>query len=210
MGVIAKVQQPTQWFAGMAVVLKRNERVQICINFTKINQSVKRERHPLPAADQVLEQSAGAKVFSKLDANSGFWQIPLDPASLGLPDNVHHTLWPLLFSSFSLWHFISTRTFLATDGRVSKGTLWCGVHDGQYPCPWQDKLAAWWMATTGCTVMTEWVRNDSELQQVWVCSRVVKLLGHVLTAQESDLTPKKSQPSKGFQPLPVLERSAAF
>ena len=39
------------------------------------------ERHPLPAVDQTLAQLAGAKLFSKLDANSGFWQIPLDSTS---------------------------------------------------------------------------------------------------------------------------------
>ena len=36
-----------------------------------------REIHPLPKVDDTLAQFAGAKVFSKLDANSGFRQIPL-------------------------------------------------------------------------------------------------------------------------------------
>ena len=40
-----------------------------------------REKHLLPAVEQTLAQLAGAKVFSKLDANSGFWQIPLSPES---------------------------------------------------------------------------------------------------------------------------------
>ena len=40
-----------------------------------------REQHPLPAVDQVLAQLAGAKVMSKLDANAGFWQIPLSEES---------------------------------------------------------------------------------------------------------------------------------
>ena len=47
----------------------------------KLNESV---RHPLPAVDQVLAQLAGATVFSKLDANSGFWQIPLSTESAPL------------------------------------------------------------------------------------------------------------------------------
>ena len=40
-----------------------------------------REVHPLPKVDDTLAQLAGAKVFSKLDANSGFWQIPLSQSS---------------------------------------------------------------------------------------------------------------------------------
>ena len=81
MGVIARVHQPTEWCAGMVVVPKSNSRVRICVDLTRLNQSVKRERHPLPALDQTLAQLAGAKVFMKLDANSDFWQIPLAPES---------------------------------------------------------------------------------------------------------------------------------
>jgi len=35
------------------------------------------ERPQMPAVDQTLAQLAGTRVFSKLNANSGFWQIPL-------------------------------------------------------------------------------------------------------------------------------------
>ena len=40
-----------------------------------------REIHPIPSVDEVLAQLAGAFCFTKLDANSGFWQIPLSPES---------------------------------------------------------------------------------------------------------------------------------
>ena len=84
LGVIKKVEEPTDWCAGMVVVPKENGKVRICVDLTKLNLSVKRELHPLPAVDQVLAQLAGAKVMSKLDANSGFWQIPLSPESAKL------------------------------------------------------------------------------------------------------------------------------
>lgn len=80
-GVTTRVHQPTDWCAGMVVVLKKNGKVRICVDLTKLNKSVKRERHPMPAVEQTLAQLAGAKVFSKLDANSGFWQIPLSAES---------------------------------------------------------------------------------------------------------------------------------
>ena len=80
--MIARVNQPTEWCSGMVIVPKSNSKVQICVDLTKLNESVKRERHPLPAVDQTLAQLAGAKVFTKLDANSGFWQIPLSPDSV--------------------------------------------------------------------------------------------------------------------------------
>ena len=80
-GVIVKVTKPTEWCAGMVVVLKKGGRVRICVDLTKLNENVCRERHIMPAVEQTLAQLVGAKIFSKLDANSGFWQIPLSPQS---------------------------------------------------------------------------------------------------------------------------------
>ena len=53
-------------------------------NLTRLNQCVFRERYPLPAVEQILAQLSGAKIFTKLDANSGFWQMPLSPESAPL------------------------------------------------------------------------------------------------------------------------------
>ena len=77
MGVVSRVREPTEWCAGMVVVPKTDSSVRICVDLTRLNESVRRERHPLPAVEQTLAQLAGVRVFSKLDANSGFWQIPL-------------------------------------------------------------------------------------------------------------------------------------
>lgn len=84
LGVIAKVEVPTDWCAGMVVVPKTNGTVCICVDLTKLNQRVCHERHPLPAVERVLAQLAEAHVFSKLHANSGFWQIPLSANSAPL------------------------------------------------------------------------------------------------------------------------------
>ncbi|XP_062855259.1 uncharacterized protein K02A2.6-like [Trichomycterus rosablanca] len=80
-GVISKVEQPTEWCAPMVVVPKQTGKVRICTDLTELNKSVMRERHQLPSVEHTLGQLAGARVFSKLDANSGFWQIPLSKES---------------------------------------------------------------------------------------------------------------------------------
>ena len=81
LGVISKVKEPTEWCAGMVVVPKANGKVRICVDLTKLNESVCRERHILPSVEQTLAQIGGAKIFSKLDANSGFWQVELTKES---------------------------------------------------------------------------------------------------------------------------------
>ena len=60
---------------------KKSGNVRICVDLKPLNESVLREVHPLPKVDDTLAYLAGARVFSKLDANSGFWQIPLSQSS---------------------------------------------------------------------------------------------------------------------------------
>ena len=84
LGVISKVTEPTEWCAGMVVVPKPGGKVRICVDLTKLNANVCRERHILPSVESTLAQLGGAKHFSKLDANSGFWQIEMDPDSAKL------------------------------------------------------------------------------------------------------------------------------
>ena len=77
-GVISQVEEPTQWCAGMVVVPKKTGDVRICVDLKPLNENVLREVYPIPKVDDTLAQMAGATVFSKLDANSGFWQMPLE------------------------------------------------------------------------------------------------------------------------------------
>ena len=78
LGVITKVDQPTPWCAGIP---KKDDSVCICVDFKPLNARVLREVHPLPQVDEILAQLSEAKHFSKLDANSGFWHIPLTEES---------------------------------------------------------------------------------------------------------------------------------
>jgi len=77
MGVISPVDNPSPWCAGMVVVLKPSGDVRICVDINPLNQTFLWEYHPLRNVDETLAQLAGVKKFSKLDANSRFWQIPL-------------------------------------------------------------------------------------------------------------------------------------
>ena len=64
--VIARAQEPSEWFSEVVVVPKSNGPVRICVDITKLNQSVCKERYPLLAVGQVFAQLAGATVFTKL------------------------------------------------------------------------------------------------------------------------------------------------
>ena len=80
-GVISPITEPTTWCNPLVPVLKPNGNVRICVDLQVLNKAVKREIHPMATVQDSLAQLADAKVMSKLDANSGFWQIPLDDES---------------------------------------------------------------------------------------------------------------------------------
>ena len=81
LGVISKVDEPTHWCAGMVVVPKQDGMICICVDLTKLNESVRRESHILTSVDHTHVQIGGAKVFTKLDANLDFWQSELSKGS---------------------------------------------------------------------------------------------------------------------------------
>ena len=83
-GIIEKIEEPTDWCAPIVPVLKPNGEVRITTDFKKLNQAVKRERYLLPTVEELLHKLRGSKVFSKLDARSGFFQVPLDNESAKL------------------------------------------------------------------------------------------------------------------------------
>ena len=59
LGVISRVEQPTQWCSGMVIVPKKTGSVRICVDFRRLNVSVLRETHPLPKVDNTRSASRG-------------------------------------------------------------------------------------------------------------------------------------------------------
>jgi hypothetical protein len=60
---------------------KRSGKLHICIDTRDLNKAILREHYQLPTQQEITSRLTGAKYFSKLDATSGFWQMPLDEES---------------------------------------------------------------------------------------------------------------------------------
>ena len=83
-GIIRPIEKPTDWTAPMVVVPKPNGEVRITTDFSQLNKFVRRKRFELPSVESTLARLGKASVFSKLDANSGFYQCVLDEESAPL------------------------------------------------------------------------------------------------------------------------------
>ncbi|KAE8291509.1 Retrovirus-related Pol polyprotein from transposon 17.6 Protease [Larimichthys crocea] len=77
LGVIRKVEEPTEWVNSMVCVRKTNGELRVCMDPKDLNNNIKREHYQIPTRDEITSEMAGAKYFSKLDASQGFWQLKL-------------------------------------------------------------------------------------------------------------------------------------
>ncbi len=89
LGVITKIEEPTEWCSGMVVVPKSNGTVRICVDLKPLNRGVLREAHPIPTVDDILAQITKGAFFSKLDAK----RVLADTASrtMATTDYFYHT-----------------------------------------------------------------------------------------------------------------------
>lgn len=79
--VIEKVNEPTDWVNSLAYSRKSNGQLRVCLDPRDLNKAIKREHHRTPTLDDISHKFTGAKVFSKLDAQHGYWAIKLDEES---------------------------------------------------------------------------------------------------------------------------------
>ena len=75
MNVIEPVEKPTDWCSGSTIAPNPNGKTRMCIDLTALNKSVQREVYPLPRISDMLTRLSKGRVFSKLDANSGYMII---------------------------------------------------------------------------------------------------------------------------------------
>ncbi len=109
MGVIERMRKPTNWVNSMVVVVKPNGNLRICLDPRDLNQAIQREHHPMPTIEDVLTRIPKAKIFSVLDATSGYWQIQLMTKVLNYALLTHHLV--DIHSNDSLLAYHRLRTF---------------------------------------------------------------------------------------------------
>lgn len=70
------------WASPVILVRKKDGSYRFCIDYRRLNSITVKDAHPLPRVDDSLDALAGATLFSTLDLSSGYWQIPMEDASM--------------------------------------------------------------------------------------------------------------------------------
>jgi len=61
LGIISKLDEPTDWYAGILVVHKHDRKVCICMDLTKFSESVHRETQIILSVHYTFSQLGGVK-----------------------------------------------------------------------------------------------------------------------------------------------------
>ena len=107
------------------LVSKPDGSYRFCIDYRRLNSMTKIDCHPIPRTDDCLESlgASGARFFSSLDLESGYWQMPVHPDSRPYTAFVTHDgLYQCKRMSFGLVNAPSVFTRLMT--RVLQGLNW--------------------------------------------------------------------------------------
>ena len=79
--IIRKVSEHSDWCSSLVTTQKRDGSLRVCIDPKVLNTSLKRCPHKIPTVEELNPKFSNAKVFSKLDAKSGYWAVHLDESS---------------------------------------------------------------------------------------------------------------------------------
>ena len=77
LGIIEESSSP--WMAPAVFVRKKSGAIRLCVDYCELNKKTTKDAYPLPLPDEVQDRLAGSTVFSTLDLQSGYWQMPVHP-----------------------------------------------------------------------------------------------------------------------------------
>jgi len=75
-GFIRKEQHP-DWVANFIPILKKNEKIWVCIDYRNLNAACPKDELPLPITNVMIDNTCDFKRMSFMDGFSGYNQIKM-------------------------------------------------------------------------------------------------------------------------------------
>ena len=90
----AGVIQPSisDWASAPVLIRKRDKSVRWCVDYRNLNSVTVKDVYPLPLVEECLDTLSDNEWFSKVDANSAYWQIPITQEDRK-KNSCNHKIW---------------------------------------------------------------------------------------------------------------------
>ena len=75
------INEASDWVQTLVVVIKPNGKLHVCLDPRTLNSVLWHNVHNAKRFVDIISKVKGFIYVSKIDANSGFWTLPLDPSS---------------------------------------------------------------------------------------------------------------------------------
>ena len=171
-GIIRASNSP--WSSPIVLAPKKDGDYRFCVDFRRVNSVTKKDAHPMPRIDEILDQLGGARYFSTLDLASGYWQVPLreeDMEKTAFSVGADH--YELTVMPFGLTN--APATFQRMMGNLLKGIKGCLV--------FIDDIIYYFFGHVGATSAyfgrsissRSGGRVEDQTRQMSICSRVGKI-----------------------------------
>lgn len=79
------------WVSNLVIVQKKTGGIRTCVDMRAANKAVVPDRYPLPTTEELTKHFHGSHVFSKLNLQQGYMQVPLHLDSRNLMAFITHT-----------------------------------------------------------------------------------------------------------------------
>lgn len=207
-GVIQPSHSP--WASPIVLVKKKDGSFRFCIDYRKLNEVTRKDAHPLPRVDDLLDALHGSQMFSTLDLRSGYWQLSVDPndrekTAFVTPDG----LWEFLRLPFGVSGGPATfqRAIEIVLSGLNFDTCLCYFDDVIIPsnnlqqhC---DRLAS---------VLSRFRKHNLRVKASKCCfgADQVLFLGHVVSAAGVHTDPKKIKAVSELAPPKSVEQVRTF
>ena len=183
MRVISQIEKPSDWCAGMVVVSKHNGEVRLCVDLTKLNESIRRETHP-PLSGANTRTDWGSKVFFKARRKL---QILADRAEpwLSQTHNLYHPIWEVPLQSITIQDNICPRTLSEKNDTSGRGYRRCCLPCWRHPSKWKNTRGTR-SETHDCSLLSQWCWDNLGIGEV-------RFLGQLVDETGVKLDPEKVQ-----------------